>query len=80
MSGHAERGRRGAVPRGRRPDIDRRWLGRIALAVIVAVALALVARVSMMAFSGGVKRIERFERSVEQETGVPLPQGTRAMP
>ena len=80
MSGRAERGRRDGVPQGRRPVFDRIWLRRIALAVIVASALVLVARLSMMAVSGGGKRIERFEHSVEQETGVPLPQGARAMP
>jgi hypothetical protein len=80
MSGHAERGRRGAPPRGRRPELDRTWLGRIALAVIVAAVLALVARVSMMAFSGGGTRTERYERSAAREHGAPLARETGALP
>jgi hypothetical protein len=80
MSARAERRRRDGVPQGCRRELDRTWLGRIALAVIVAVSLALVARVSMMAFSGSGKRMERFEHGVAQEAGASLPPGTRALP
>lgn len=67
MSGRAERGRRSSARKGQRPEFDRTWLGRAALAVIVAIALVLVARVSMLAFSGGSKRIERFEQSAARD-------------
>lgn len=67
MSGHAERESRGDPPRRWWQDFDRRWYWRIALAVAIVAALALVARVSMIAFGGGGKRVERFEQSVGRE-------------
>jgi hypothetical protein len=67
MSKRAEPDSRGGRSPGRRPQFDRAWIGRIALALIVAAALALVARVSTMVFGGGSARIERFERSVDRD-------------
>lgn len=74
MSRRAERnGGREAAPRRRR-EFDRRWYGRIALALIVVAAIALVARVSTMIFGNGSARIERMERSVERgEAREPAP-------
>jgi DNA-binding transcriptional regulator of glucitol operon len=71
MSGRAEPVSRAAPPRRWRPQIGRTWIARIALAVIVVAALALVGRVSMMAFSGGSKRAERFEQSGGARTAMP---------
>lgn len=69
MSGHAERESRGDPPRRRWPEFDRRWYWRIALALAVVAGLALLARVSMIAFGGGSKRVERFEQSAGREKG-----------
>jgi hypothetical protein len=73
MSGRADHGGRDAVPRKRLPGIDRVWLGRIALAFVVTLGVVLVARVSMMAFSGGSQRVDRYERSTERAQGDDAP-------
>jgi hypothetical protein len=67
MSKRAEPDSRGGRSQGRRPSFDRAWIGRIALALIVAAALTLVARVATIVFGGGSSRIERFERSVDRD-------------
>jgi hypothetical protein len=65
----AERPSRRPAPRERpRFEIDRAWLLRLGLAAVVAVGVVLVARVSVVAFAGGTKRLHRVEQQDEVRT------------
>ncbi|HEX4883432.1 MAG TPA: hypothetical protein VFX05_04775 [Casimicrobiaceae bacterium] len=77
MSARADRRAAQRVPAARAPrrvEIDRTWLLRIGLAVVVVVGLVLVARVSMLAFGGAGKRLQRFE----QQSAPPAPAASTA--
>jgi hypothetical protein len=50
------------------------WLLRLGLAVVVAVGVVLVARVSVVAFGGGAKRLHRVEQHDDVRTAkTPIP-------
>jgi hypothetical protein len=60
--------KRAEAPRGRRNEpkrprfeIDRTWLLRGAVAVLAVLLLLLIAKVSMMAFGGVAKRLDRHD-------------------
>jgi hypothetical protein len=77
MAPRAERRVGGApkAPREPRFEIDRSWLLRAAVALVVFMALLLVVKVSIMAFGGG-NRMERLEQ--RSEDTVPPKTGTGA--
>ena len=60
-----KRGRYAASPRF---EIDSTWLRRVALVLAVIGFIAVLAKASMMMFSGGGKRLERHERATQEET------------
>lgn len=49
-------------PRKPRFEVDRVWLLRAVVAVVALAGFLLIGKVSMMAFSGGGKRLERYEQ------------------
>lgn len=52
---------RNASGRPSRFEVDRQWLWRGIVAALAVAMLLLVAKVSMMAFGGASKRLERFD-------------------
>ena len=65
---------RGAKPRGDtrrasdapRFEIDSTWLRRGALALAVIAFIVVLAKASILMFSGGGKRLERHERAAQE--------------
>ena len=53
---------------GPRFEIDSTWLRRGALALAVIAFIVVLAKASMMMFSGGGKRLERHERATQEES------------
>jgi hypothetical protein len=49
-------------------EIDSTWLRRGALALAVIAFIVVLAKASMMMFSGGGKRLERYERATEEQS------------
>jgi hypothetical protein len=79
MSARADRRAAQRAPAARAPrrfEIDRPWMMRIGLAVVVVIGLVLIGRVSMLAFGGAGKRLQRFE----QQSTPPAPSATAVAP
>ena len=68
--------REAGVPRF---EIDSTWLRRGALVLAVIAFIVVLAKASMMMFSGGGKRLERHERAT-QEQAAPQPARPAASP
>jgi hypothetical protein len=73
---------RGAKPRGDtrrasdvpRFEIDSTWLRRGALALAVIAFIVVLAKASILMFSGGGKRLERHERAAQEQASQPATQ------
>ena len=50
-------------------EIDSTWLRRAALVLAVIAFIVVLAKASMMMFSGGGKRLERHERATQEQSG-----------
>ena len=49
-------------------ELDSTWLRRGALALAVIAFIVVLAKASMIMFSGGGKRLERHERATQEQT------------
>ena len=49
-------------------EIDSTWLRRGALALAVIAFIVVLAKASILMFSGGGKRLERHERAAQEQT------------
>jgi hypothetical protein len=44
-----------------RIELDRRWIGRALAAILLVAFLLLVAKVSLIAFGGAARRLDRYD-------------------
>lgn len=59
---HAEaRSRHRAKHAATRIEVDRRWIWRALAAILLVAFLLLIAKVSLIAFGGAARRLDRFD-------------------